>query len=472
MTIQSLDYLFFLILVVVIHWTLSPKHRNLFLLLASYVFYGYVHPWFLVLLWVSTLATYGCGIAMSRRPAHKKAFLVSGLAVCLGMLGFFKYFDFFVHNIVDMLHIVGFRLSEPMIRVFLPLGISFFVFQGMSYVIDIYRGTIDARRNFIDVALFNAFFPQLAAGPIGRAPHLLPQLERPRAFLPEQAMDGVSLIIWGYFKKLVIADNVSIIANKIFLIDQPAFPVLWVGVFAFSLQIFADFSAYTDIARGAAKLMGIDLIENFNDPYLASSPVDFWRRWHISLSTWFRDYVYIPLGGSRGGTLLGVRNIMITFLLSGLWHGANWNYVLWGAYWGGLIAGYRILTGILPAGGPGKREWMPVKVFVMFILINVGWLLFRETDYHYVIRYLTLRPWEATPSEWRASGYFLCLVFLFSIPLIVRMCVDRFVDGGSMIANEPGAKSFVVRTATAAGLFLGILVLRTANSGDFFYFQF
>lgn len=472
MTIQSLDYLFFLVLAVAIHWTLNPRHRNLFLLFASYVFYGCVHPWFLCLLWFSTVVTYGCGIAMNRWPAHRKTCLALALTAGLAMLGFFKYFNFFAHSFVQLLQALGFSLAEPTIRIFLPIGISFFVFQGMSYVIDVYRGTISARTNFIDVALFNAFFPQLAAGPIGRAPHLLPQIERPRAFQPEYLLDGSFLIVWGYFKKLVIADNVSIVANKIFMLDQPAFPILWAGVCAFCVQIFADFSAYTDIARGAARMLGIHLMENFNHPYLSSSPIDFWRRWHISLSTWFRDYVYIPLGGSRSGFWHGARNVMITFLLSGLWHGANWNYVLWGAYWGGLIVAHRLLNRVLPPDRFSSRAWTPIKVFSMFMLTNLGWLLFRETDFRYLLRYLALNPWEATPLEWQAAAYFLCMVFLFSIPLIVHMSVGRLVNGNAMAAARMTGKSFVLRTAAATCLFLGILVLRTGNPGDFFYFQF
>jgi len=470
MIFQSLDFLIFLIIVFSLHWLLPWRLRNLFLLLASYFFYGYIHPWFLYLLWFVTLAVYGCGLAIEDLPKYRRGFLVLGVGACLAMLGAFKYFNFFAENFVMAARALGFGLTQPEIRIFLPVGISFFAFQGMSYVIDIYRGDLRARRNLIDVALFKAFFPQLVAGPIERATHFLPQLEARRELRPEQTLEGLLLIMWGFFKKLVIADNVSIIANKVFLVSHPAFPVLWAGVFAFCVQIYADFSGYTDIARGTAKLFGLNLVENFRHPYLASSPVDFWRRWHISLSTWFRDYVYIPLGGNRGGRLLEARNVMITFLLSGLWHGASWNYVLWGAYWGILIVVYNNVRDVTPWTGQG-RLWSAFKIVLMFALTNIGWLMFRETALHQLLDDLTLRPAAATLLEWKAALYFICLVLIYSLPLIIVMWADR-PRRERTPGFFPGRGSVVVRCLTALGLFTGILLLRTATSGDFIYFQF
>jgi D-alanyl-lipoteichoic acid acyltransferase DltB (MBOAT superfamily) len=272
----------------------------------------------------------------------------------------------------------------------------------------------------------------------------------------------------------VIADNVSIVANKVFLLQHPSFPLLWAGVLAFCVQIFADFSAYTDIARGSAKMLGINLVENFRHPYAAISPTDFWRRWHISLSTWFRDYVYIPLGGNRGGRLLEARNVMATFLLSGLWHGANWNYVLWGGYWGGLIIVTRTLGGFVPARVWRWRGVTALQVALMFALTNLGWLLFRETDFRYLVNDLTLRPWQASSADWQAAAYFGCLVCLYALPLVLHYYVDRGSAAGSAAAAVPSGASrpLPVRTAVAMGLFLAILVLRTSNSGDFIYFKF
>jgi alginate O-acetyltransferase complex protein AlgI len=471
MIFQSLDFLIFLIVVFCAHWLMPWRWRNLFLVAASYLFYGYVHPWFLYLLWFVTIAVYVCALAMDAFRAHRGAFFLLGLTACLGMLGVFKYFNFFADNFIAAAGRLGLELSQPLVRIALPVGISFFAFQGMSYLIDVYRGDIRARRNFVDVALFKAFFPQLVAGPIERATHFLPQIERRRELRPEACLEGVLLMIWGFFKKLVIADNVSVIANKVFALDHPAFPLLWAGVLAFCVQILADFSGYTDIARGTAKLFGFDLIENFRHPYLASSPVDFWRRWHISLSTWLRDYVYIPLGGNRGARLFAARNVMITFLLSGLWHGASWNYVLWGGYWGVLIVLYNNLADFTPAW-TANRRLLPLKILLMFVLTNIGWLLFRETDLAQLGRDLATAPAGATPLEWQAALYFVCLVLIYSLPLIVHMCLDRVqarAKGGFAAA---GFDSLAVRSITSMALFGGILLLRAASSADFIYFQF
>jgi len=455
-----------------VHWLLPWRFRNFFLVIASYLFYGYVHPWFLYLLWFVTLAVYGCGLGMDAQPKHRRAFLLLGLCACLGMLGVFKYFNFFADNVVMAARGLGFDLSGPAIRIALPVGISFFAFQGMSYVIDVYRGDIHARRSLIDVALFKAFFPQLVAGPIERATHFLPQIERRRELQAALAIEGVFLIIWGFFKKLVIADNVSVIANKVFALAHPAFPLLWAGVLAFCVQIFADFSGYTDIARGTAKLFGFNLIENFRHPYLASSPVDFWRRWHISLSTWLRDYVYIPLGGNRGSRLFSARNVMITFLLSGLWHGASWNYVLWGGYWGVLIVIYNNLSHLTPGFASQGRGWLALKILAMFVLTNIGWLMFRETDLHQLLVYFRLSPAAASPLEWQAGIYFSCLVLIYSIPLIVCMCLDHDRQVEGEFDSKPRFNSLAVRSVTYAALFGGILLLRAASSADFIYFQF
>jgi alginate O-acetyltransferase complex protein AlgI len=472
MIFQSLDFLIFLAAVFSVHWLLPWRWRNAALLIASYFFYGYIHPWFLLLLWFVTLAVYASGLAMEWWPNYRRAFFLLGIAACLGMLGMFKYFNFFVDNVVDAARLLGFDMSQPEFRIALPVGISFFAFQGMSYVIDVYRRDIRARTNFIDVALFKAFFPQLVAGPIERATHFLPQIERRRELQPDLAIEGLFLIIWGYFKKLVVADNVSLIANKIFSLADPGFPLLWAGVFAFCVQIYADFSGYTDIARGTAKLFGFNLIENFRNPYLASSPVEFWRRWHMSLSTWFRDYVYIPLGGNRGGRLIGARNVMITFLLSGLWHGASWNYVLWGAYWGLLIVGYNNLAGSTPARAADTRGVLALKISVMFVLTNIGWLIFRETDLRQLIRDLALHPTAASLLEWKAGIHFVCLVLIYSSPLLVSMCL-KWQPAAE--AGDPPAGGWIVlmrRSIVSAILFTGILLLRTASSSDFIYFQF
>ena len=260
------------------------------------------------------------------------------------MLGFFKYFNFFVDNVHVALASLGLHAAPPALAILLPAGISFYTFQALSYTIDVYKGEMRARRDPIDFALFVAFFPHLVAGPIMRAQNLLVQVERPRTFSADAARSGLVLMAWGFFKKLVVADNVAVIANRVFAHEAPTFEVLWAGVFAFGMQIYADFSAYSDIARGVARWFGFELIVNFNHPYIAHSPTDFWRRWHISLSTWFRDYVYIPLGGNRVPASQREINLLATFVISGFWHGASWNFVLWGFYHGMLVVVTRTLA--------------------------------------------------------------------------------------------------------------------------------
>ena len=295
MIFHSLEFAAFFLVTVAVYWRLPRAAQNVLLLVASYVFYGWVHPWWPVLLLVTTVVDYWSARRIAERPhSDKKGWLWLSIFANLGLLGVYKYFDFFVVNMAAAGAAVGWNIPPIALRLALPAGISFYTFQSMSYTIDVYRGHAPARRSFIDVAAFVSFFPHLVAGPIMRATNLLPQIEQKRTFSAAAARDATVVIVWGLFKKLVIADNTGVIANKVFALQDPDFFVLWAGVFAFAIQIYADFSAYTDIARGVAKWYGFDLIRNFQRPYLAAGPADFWHRWNISLSTWFRDYVYFP----------------------------------------------------------------------------------------------------------------------------------------------------------------------------------
>ncbi len=357
MIFHSLDFVVFFFVTVALYWRLSHRWQNHLLLVASYVFYGWITPWYLLLLMTSTTIDWWAARRMEADPAHRKRYLALSLTSNLGMLAYFKYANFFIDNVGHILTTVGLPTSPHVLKVMLPVGISFFTFQALSYTIDVYRGTLRARASLLDVATYVAFFPQLVAGPIERASALLPQVEGTRHFSPDAARSGLRLMAWGFFKKLVIADNVGLVADKVFALEAPAFEILWAGVFAFAIQIYADFSAYSDIARGTARWFGFELMVNFDHPYLARGPQDFWRRWHISLSTWFRDYVYIPLGGSRKGFGRELANILATFVLSGFWHGASWNYVLWGFYHGMLLVASRLRRRVLgdrrPGLGPG-----------------------------------------------------------------------------------------------------------------------
>jgi alginate O-acetyltransferase complex protein AlgI len=479
---HSLDFVVFLVVVIAVYWRLRRRAQNLLLLVASYFFYGYVHPWFLILIGSSTVIDYFAARGMERWPARKRLFMAASIISNFGMLGFFKYFNFFVDNLHAVLAAAGLHVSLPVLRVILPVGISFYTFQAMSYTVDVFRGELRARRSLLDVAVFISFFPHLVAGPIQRASYLLPQVEQDRRFSLPKATSGFYLMVWGFFKKLVIADNVGVIANKVFALSDPSFEILWAGVFAFAVQIYADFSAYTDIARGSSRWLGFELTENFDHPYMARNPADFWRRWNISLSTWFRDYVYIPLGGSRASEAAWARNVLVTFLLSGLWHGASWNYVLWGLYHGVLLVvtrAHQILRpakGTEPGAAPRASRLAPrdaLQTAGMFVLTLFGWLLFRETELSAILRDLRLAPWNSSPFERQAGFYLFLLAFGYSIPLWTQSIWVELHRGLTRPDDDRRAVGVTLLKALACGAaFTAILVLRSRTSLDFIYFQF
>jgi alginate O-acetyltransferase complex protein AlgI len=472
---HSLDFIAFFVVVTAIYWSLGQRWQNVLLLVASYAFYGYVHAWFLLLIGASTVIDYGAARGMEAQPRFRREFLALSIVSNFGMLGFFKYFNFFAANVAAALQAMGLSVSEPTLRILLPVGISFYTFQAMSYTIDVYKGELRARRSLLDLAVFISFFPHLVAGPIQRASFLLPQVEARRRFSPERAQSGFILICWGFFKKLVIADNVGVIANKVFALADPTFYILWAGVFAFAIQIYADFSAYTDIARGTSRWLGFELTQNFDHPYLARSPADFWRRWNISLSSWFRDYVYIPLGGSHGGRLMWARNVLVTFLLSGFWHGASWNYVLWGFYHGMLLIITRARGIAQPPAPPAAWRVVP-QIAGMFVLTLIGWLLFRETELDAIVRDLRLSPFGVSELDRQTGLYLFLLAFLYSIPLWVQSAWVE-VHRGERRAPDveralPAWPTLALQGLACGVAFAAILVLRSRTSLDFIYFQF
>ena len=477
MIFHSLDFVLFFLVVVTVYWRLPHRGQNWLLLAASYFFYGYVHPWFLLLIAASTLVDYWAALRMETDPARRKVYLALSIASNMGMLAYFKYANFFLENFSIVLASIGLPESRLMLSVLLPVGISFFTFQALSYTVDVYRGQLRARRSLVDVATFVALFPQLVAGPIERASALLPQVEAARRFSADAARTGLLLVAWGYFKKLVIADNVGVIADKVFGLEAPGFYVLWAGVLAFGIQIYADFSAYTDIARGVARWFGFELMLNFDNPYFARSPHDFWRRWHISLSTWFRDYVYIPLGGSRRGVPRELSNILAVFLLSGLWHGASWNFVLWGGFHGLLLVGQRVVQ--RARGRLSAPAWTaPLQIGLTFVLVHVGWLMFRETETSMLLRDLMLTPAASTPLDRQAGAALALLVAFYALPLLIqgawvewrRGAPDGFAQPPR---HEPARVGWLVWQGALVGLlFASILVFRSRASLDFIYFQF
>jgi D-alanyl-lipoteichoic acid acyltransferase DltB (MBOAT superfamily) len=472
MIFHSLTYLVFLLVVLAGYWSLRQRCQNWFLIPASLLFYGWVHPWFLLPFFATTIIDYAVARGIESYPARGRFLVGASVVSNLGLLGVFKYFNFFVANVSGLLDSLHLHVPLPVLHLVLPAGISFYTFQSIGYVVDVYRGHVPACRSFRDYALFVAFFPQLVAGPIQRAGNLLAQIQRPRTLTPAVAADAFYLLVWGFFKKLVIADNVAVTANKVFALENPSFPILWTGVLAFCIQIYADFSAYTDIARGTARLLGFELSPNFNHPYLADSPSDFWRRWHISLSTWIRDYIYIPLGGSRGGSARTNLNLTIIFLLTGLWHGASWNFVLWGLYYAVLTITYRLAANLVPKRFQALPGLRIVQVPLMFALTNLGWLIFREQNIQHLWRDLMLRPGVAPADHWRVAAYLAATLGIFTLPLVLHMVWDAGLRPHLARWRPWPILGWCVATAVAVVLLSGILLLRSNAAQDFIYFQF
>jgi alginate O-acetyltransferase complex protein AlgI len=400
MLFNSLSFAIFLPIVFFLYWyatNTNLKFQNILLLVASYFFYASWDWRFLFLLIFSTLLDYYTGIKMadaSNQQSRKRWFWLS-ISINVGFLCVFKYYNFFATSFAEALSNIGFHISPWTLKVILPVGISFYTFHGLSYVIDIYKKRVKAERNFISYAVFVSFFPLLVAGPIERATHLLPQIQQKRVFNYTKSVDGLRQILWGFFKKIVIADQCGLYANLIFNNSADySGSTLLIGAIFFSVQIYCDFSGYSDIAIGTARLFGIDLLRNFAFPYFSRDIAEFWRRWHISLSSWFRDYIYIPLGGSKVGTWLKVRNIFIIFILSGFWHGANWTFIAWGI----LNAIYIVPSVILKTNRnnldivaqgkylPSIKEFL--LILVTFSLTVFAWIFFRSESLIDAMRYI------------------------------------------------------------------------------------
>jgi alginate O-acetyltransferase complex protein AlgI len=403
MLFNSVTFFLFFLVFFFLYWFVTGKNlrlQNILILIASYIFYGWWDWRFVFLLILSTVIDYIFGLIIDRTTDRKKFYLILSIINNLIILGFFKYYNFFASSFQELLARFGLETHPYMLAIILPVGISFYTFHGMSYVIDIYYGRSKPVSNFIDYAVFVCFFPLLVAGPIERANHLLPQVVRQRTFDYGQAMQGVRLIVWGLFKKIVIADRLAVTVNEIFA-NYTTLPgsTLILGAVFFAFQIYCDFSGYTDIALGTAKLLGFELLTNFRFPYFSRDIAEFWRRWHISLSSWFRDYVYIPLGGSKGGKWGALRNIFIIFLLSGFWHGANWTYIAWGAFHALLYVPLFVFNlnrshtdkivahdRMLPTVGEAAQ------IVLTFTLVTVGWIIFRSATISAAWEYLSSIP--------------------------------------------------------------------------------
>jgi alginate O-acetyltransferase complex protein AlgI len=486
MLFNSADYVLFLPLVLLVYWLLRRaglRAQNAWLLIASYVFYGWWDWRFLGLLFGTTLNDYLVGIGLERaeEPKRRRALILLSIGVNLGVLGFFKYYNFFVSSLIAAFAGLGVHLEAPTLKVILPVGISFYTFQALTYTIAVYRREMRATRDAIGFFAYVAFFPQLVAGPIERARHLLPQFFTPRVTDPEAFASGLRQMLWGFFCKLVVADNCATVVNTIFDHKTPLpGSMMLLGSLLFAFQIYADFSGYSHIALGTARLFGFELMQNFATPYFSQSQPEFWRRWHISLSTWFRDYVYIPLGGNRASRPRQAFNLLVTFTLSGLWHGANWTFIVWGVL-NGLYVIPRVFIGeplARPAGSPNFFVRVPtvaLRMLMTFALTVVAWIFFRSRTISgawSVIRQIASPSLFTSPvAGLRAFG--LLTTTACAALAIAFLLTMEWWQRGRKYALELGDRAALVTWPACALVFVITLFFRyTGASLDFIYFQF
>ena len=479
MLFNSFAYIVFLPIVFTLFWCIKDRYRWIVILIASYFFYMCSGPAYIIIIAGVTLTSY-CSALMIDKAAtsiQKRTILLFAILICMGTLFFFKYFNFFSVAFTDLVALLGIKRTPFTASVVLPVGISFYTFQTMSYVIDVYRNTTKPERHIGKYAAFVSFFPQLVAGPIERSDNLLPQINKNHIFNYEQAMDGVKIMLWGYYKKLVIADVLSSYVQKVF--DSPqqhrGFSLVLASVF-FTFQIYCDFSGYSDIAIGTAKLFNIDLMTNFKSPYFAGSIRDFWSRWHISLSTWFRDYVYIPLGGNRVGSIRRHVNLMITFLVSGLWHGANWTFVAWG----GVHGLAQIAEKIMHGDGEKKRN-APSRVLhtaTVFAFCVLAWVFFVSNtmeDAIHVLRHCldgAKHPVTYLRSGFTAIEMGIGMLGVIAISILVMIIYD-FISYKFDFIRWISKKGVVWQWLFY--IIVGLMIVFFSQKGaatDFIYFQF
>lgn len=473
MLFNSFNFLLFFPTVCLLYYITNTKYRWLLLLLASYFFYMNWEPTYAILIFFSTIVTYGCAykVEKTEKKSHKKNYLVASILINLSILFLFKYYNFFNTSVFGLLEDYGLRVQLPDFKYLLPVGISFYTFQAVGYTIDVYRGDIKHEKHFGIYALFVSFFPQLVAGPIERAKSLLPQFRAFKKFDYNKAVEGIKLMLWGFFIKLVVADRLAIYVDTVYgNADQHSSFTLLTATIFFAVQIYCDFAGYSSIAIGCAKIMGFDLITNFKRPYFAQSCAEFWQRWHISLSTWFRDYIYIPLGGNQVSKTRNYTNLMITFVVSGLWHGANWTYVIWG----GLNGLYQIVFKILKFN-PSKKDITqksPLKyflnVFLTFVFICFSWIFFRADSFSHalgIIKRIGTEPGPIFIGDNSAFAYGIFGIVL----LFLKDGFDEFFPTKKMFFTSSNR---LVRTVSYAVIVILIMLIGVFDGGQFIYFQF
>ncbi len=479
MLFNSIEFLLFLPIAFLLYWFVFKqlKYQNFFLVIASYVFYGWWDWRFLILIALTTLFSYASGRLIARYEGQRKrqkAISIINIVLNLSILGVFKYYNFFAENFAALFSNIGWQMDWVALDILLPVGISFYTFQALSYSIDIYQKKLPVCKDIVIFFAYISFFPQLVAGPIERATSLLPQFYKPRTFNYAQAVDGCRQILWGFFKKMVVADNCATVANLIWdnYTDQSGFSLLMGGIY-FTFQIYGDFSGYSDIAIGTAHLFGINLMRNFNFPYFSRDIAEFWRRWHISLTTWFRDYIYIPLGGSRCARWKVMRNTLIIFLISGLWHGADWTFITWGVYHALLFFPLMLLginrkyTNTVAAGHlfPSIKE--TGQMLLTFFLAVIGWIIFRAESIKQAWEYLAKMCSSSLFSvsiPWGKKAALLYIIILVIVEWLQR-------DKQHALQIDGTIRMPILRWTIYYILILTILGLQGKQT-EFIYFQF
>ncbi len=482
MSFIAFDYLWFFPTVFVLYWCLGRVGQNALLVVSSFIFYGWIHPWFCSLLLTSAIVDYIAGAKIESDRENAGRWLTLSIATNMGMLCFFKYCDFFLDNVISVMEALGVSHNVHTLGLLLPVGISFFTFQTMSYTIDIYREQLKPRDNVLDYLVFISFFPQLVAGPVERASNMLPQVEADRVWSWTNMRSGFALCMWGAFKKVVIADTIAPYVDFVFVTPNPSFAMVWAGGLGFGLQILADFSAYTDLARGSARMLGFELIRNFDKPFIAATPMEYFQRWHMSFSTWLRDYVYMPAifstwvrkwvtvpGTGRWGAFAHqTRATYITFVASAIWHGATWAFLAWGLYYATLITGYTyVQKKVLPKSWKKWKRGRYLGVPLMFVFTVFGMLIFREPTLGSLVNHMMLNPFAGTEAQWMATAIIVANVIVYASPMMLAMALQPKLDE----VAERGWFLPVQTTAWAAFAF-GIFVFARDTKGDFVYFQF
>lgn len=481
MLFNSLKFMVFLPAVLVLYWALPHRFRKYLLLAASYYFYMCWKPEFIVLILFSTAVNYFCALCIRRYPGAKKPMLIADLIVNFGLLFFFKYLNFFGETLTALCRAVSIPFTAPALDIILPVGISFYTFQTLSYTIDVYRGKMEPERDFITFALFVSYFPQLVAGPIERADNLLPQLKKEQVFRYDQATHGARLMVWGFFKKCVCAAYLSRMADAVYNdVSYASGGAAALATAAFALQIYCDFGGYSDIARGCSEMMGVELMVNFKAPYFALSMRDFWKRWHISLTSWFREYVYFPLGGSRRGFARTLRNTMIVFALSGLWHGASWTFVAWGLlhalYLCAELIWNRLRRNAPKAPGPCCKALLLLKTFV---LACIAWTFFRADTMADALAVLGAafaglrHPLTWMQDAWHlltAGGALTAAITVFSVlVLLLGDLLDEKNDAMAAVGRLRPAARYACMWCFLLGI---LLLIPKTTAAPFIYFQF